>query len=195
MSALSPDESTNKELSRSRLSQLVSWGLLFGALVVLGLAINHTFFASTPRGEWRPDFEGNKLRQIRLESRGGSSVSVSHPAILTVVNAQCRFCTPALEMLYQHMAETERERVPVYVVARSLPQIPTELDSDDVRITSPLGPNPSLAFVEETPTFLRTDNEGRILDAFVGIPSQTVLRRLFSPDSAGRRASAASQGQ
>lgn len=163
------------------LSKIGSRALFAISVALLSGVVYFQFFYTGSRGEWRSGPQGEPVVGGNLTGPDGADAEIEHPALLLFLDDDCRFCTPAENRLAEFVRQRSERRVSslrIYRLARD-PNYPSSADSNPLfPLLTADGANPSLKFVTEVPTFVRTDEDGLVQDAFVGIPDRSILRRL-----------------
>lgn len=149
------------------------------AVLVFALVVWNQFFDSSPRGEWRTANKGASIAVNAIDAKG-EIIDIVQPALLFFFEPECRFCQPAHKALVQYMKEARRTTTPsVYGLTSDSVIKLADGVSTGVPVLRVVGPNPSLTFIREVPTFVRTDSNGIVESVYVGVPSDAVLNRLL----------------
>lgn len=140
-----------------------------------------------PEGAWVPEARGAVVEPFQGRDTVYALVDVRHPALLYFWEANCRFCTPATESLRAFVERTGSGGVAVVALTRD-----TLVDIDRLRAFGPgidalrvEGGVPSLGFVTNVPMLVRTRPDGKVESAYVGNPTEAVLRRMLPSRQAG----------
>lgn len=168
------------------ISTALSWAAFLAAAGVLAAAV-WVRLIDPPRGEWRPRVVGTVVEPFRGRDTLRAVEEVTHPALLFFWGSQCQFCGPAGESLRAYVEEGGTGALPVFAITRD-----TLVSLDQMRKFGPRirtlrldGGVPSLGFVTDIPMLIRTSADGRVVSAYVGNPTDAVLRQMVPPREAG----------
>ena len=154
----------------------VSWILLGAAAITLVAVSGDLGSRLLLGGESISRVRGLSLGKLRLENRDHEAIEIRHPAVIAFSNVGCEHCMGIQERLLQAQSGSS-SRLQVYVLFRdSLPPAGIGLDAGALLLREG---SPSLGFIQQVPTVVRTDAEGRIAAGFVGRGTIRGLQRLF----------------
>jgi hypothetical protein len=165
---------------------LVSWLAFVAALGTLCFAF-WVRVVSPPPGAWRPAVTRAVVEPFQGRDTVHQLVDVRHPALLYFWGADCRFCAPAGESLRIFVERAGSGGIPVVAPTRD-----TRVDVGRMRAFGPgiralriEGGVPSLGFVTDVPMLVRTRPDGSVESAYVGNPTEAVLRQMLPSRQAG----------
>lgn len=157
--------------------------LFLGTIILLGWAVQRTWFSRTPGGEWQPKFIGLEVDTLQAISPSGDTVLVTHPSTILFVTPGCRFCRLAVAQLAQSIESVPWRSEPIILLKGSETDfrvLQEELRGTSVVPLRLLRGAPSLGFMRDTPLLLSMSSTGAVRTAFLGVPDGKVLREYTS---------------
>lgn len=117
-----------------------------------------------------------------MAAPGGEPVHIAHPSLILFFRADCEPCKYAAAALARFTGEPVVDRG-VPILAITIDRLPASTTASNQReegvVVMRLEAGvPQLAFVNQVPMFVRTDSLGDVTQAFVGIPSMSVLDQM-----------------
>jgi hypothetical protein len=172
--------------SANTLVTLVSWLAFLAAGAALCFAI-WVRVIDPPEGAWVPEATRAVVEPFQGRDTAYRLVDVRHPALLYFWGSECRFCNPAGESLRAFVERSGSGGIPVVALTRD-----TLVDVGRMRAFAPgiralriEGGVPSLGFVTDVPMLVRTRADGSVESAYVGNPTEAVLRQMLPSRQAG----------